>query len=173
MTMGVLILLLDPDFISFGYIPRGGIARSFVVLLQFLEKPLYCFSKWLYWFIFPGRVHKDFLFSMSLLTLTSCLFDSSYSNRGPPWWLSGKESACNPETWVWPLGWEDPLEKEMATYSRCWVISHCEFDLHFSDVLRCWAPCHIPVDICMSCLEKDLFSSFACFKIEKFFPAIE
>ena len=22
------------------------------------------------------------------------------------------------ETWVRPLGWEDPLEKEMATYSR-------------------------------------------------------
>ena len=22
------------------------------------------------------------------------------------------------ETWVWPLGWEDPLEKEMATHSR-------------------------------------------------------
>ena len=22
------------------------------------------------------------------------------------------------ETWVWSLGWEDPLEKEMATHSR-------------------------------------------------------
>ena len=21
------------------------------------------------------------------------------------------------ETWVWPLGWEDPLEEEMATHS--------------------------------------------------------
>ena len=21
------------------------------------------------------------------------------------------------ETWIWSLGWEDPLEKEMATYS--------------------------------------------------------
>ena len=28
-----------------------------------------------------------------------------------------KESACNAETWVQPLGWEDPLEKEMATHS--------------------------------------------------------
>ena len=27
-----------------------------------------------------------------------------------PWWFSGKES-----TWI--LGWEDPLEKEMATHS--------------------------------------------------------
>ena len=26
-------------------------------------------------------------------------------------------SASNAETWVWSLGWEDPLEKEMATHS--------------------------------------------------------
>ena len=29
----------------------------------------------------------------------------------------GKESACNVETWVWSLGWEDPLEEGMATHS--------------------------------------------------------
>ena len=28
-----------------------------------------------------------------------------------------KESTCNSETWVQSLGWEDPLEKEMATHS--------------------------------------------------------
>ena len=30
------------------------------------------------------------------------------------------------ETWVWSLGWEDPLEKEMATHSSIlgWKISH-------------------------------------------------
>ena len=28
-----------------------------------------------------------------------------------------KESACKQETWVQFLGWEDPLEKEMATHS--------------------------------------------------------
>ena len=27
-----------------------------------------------------------------------------------------KESACGQETWVLFLGWEDPLEKEMATH---------------------------------------------------------
>ena len=27
------------------------------------------------------------------------------------------------ETWVWSLGWEDPLEKEMATHSSiAWII---------------------------------------------------
>ena len=53
---------------------------------------------------------------------------------GLPMWLSGKESACqcraslvvrlvkNPptmwETWVQSLGWEDPREEGMATYSN-------------------------------------------------------
>ena len=29
----------------------------------------------------------------------------------------GEESACNAEDWVQSLGWEDLLEKEMATHS--------------------------------------------------------
>ena len=29
----------------------------------------------------------------------------------------GKTSACKLETWVWSLGWEDPLEEGMATHS--------------------------------------------------------
>ena len=37
--------------------------------------------------------------------------------QGLPWWLSGNESACNAGDQVWSLGWEDPLEKEMATHS--------------------------------------------------------
>jgi len=37
----------------------------------------------------------------------------------------GKESACNWETWVQSLGWEDPLEKVTATHSSilAWRIS--------------------------------------------------
>ena len=40
----------------------------------------------------------------------------------------GKESACNVGDWVWSLGWEDPLEKEMATQSsiRAWEIPWTE-----------------------------------------------
>ena len=40
---------------------------------------------------------------------------------GLPQWLSGKESPAMQETletWVWSLGQEDPLEKEMATHYR-------------------------------------------------------
>ena len=33
-----------------------------------------------------------------------------------PLWSAGKESVIW-ETWVRSLGWEDPLEKEMATHS--------------------------------------------------------
>ena len=36
---------------------------------------------------------------------------------GLPRWLNGKVSACQCRTWVWSLGWEDPLEEEMATLS--------------------------------------------------------
>ena len=40
----------------------------------------------------------------------------------------GKESACSVETWVRSLGWEDPLEKEMATHSSilAWKIPWME-----------------------------------------------
>ena len=36
---------------------------------------------------------------------------------GLPRWLNGKVSACQCRTWVRSLGWEDPLEEEMATLS--------------------------------------------------------
>ena len=36
---------------------------------------------------------------------------------GFPGGLDCKESAAVQETWVQSLGWEDPLEKEMATHS--------------------------------------------------------
>ena len=36
---------------------------------------------------------------------------------GLQWWFRSKESACMQETWVQPLGQEDPLEKGVGTYS--------------------------------------------------------
>ena len=47
-----------------------------------------------------------------------------------PWWLRGlKHLPAMWETWAWSLGWEDPLEREIATHSsilkspgwRSWV----------------------------------------------------
>ena len=48
---------------------------------------------------------------------------------GLPWRRSGKEPALPmQETWVPSLGWEDPLEKEMATHSSIlvWRIARTE-----------------------------------------------
>ena len=36
---------------------------------------------------------------------------------GLPWWLSGKNLPSKQEMQLQSLGWEDPLEKEMATHS--------------------------------------------------------
>ena len=36
---------------------------------------------------------------------------------GLPRWFSDKNLPAKQETWVQSLGWEDPLEKEMATHS--------------------------------------------------------
>ena len=39
------------------------------------------------------------------------------STQGFPGGSDGKESTCNPRDLGLTLGWEDPLEKEMATHS--------------------------------------------------------
>jgi len=38
-------------------------------------------------------------------------------NFGLPWWLTGKETACNAGASAGSLDWEDPLEKELANHS--------------------------------------------------------
>jgi len=51
------------------------------------------------------------------------------SNPGLPWWLRRYSVLLTmQETWVWSLGWEDPLEKEMATHSStlAWKIPWTE-----------------------------------------------
>ena len=55
-----------------------------------------------------GRVHR----------YTNDWFHAGvWQKPGLPWWLSGKESACNAETWVWSLGREDPLEEGTEAHS--------------------------------------------------------
>ena len=77
-------------------------------------------------------------------------------------WLSGRESTSGQEIWVWSLGGEDPLEKEMLPlrYSclknsknrgACWATVHgvakgrtrlSEYHYHFS-LLPCYTACGI------------------------------
>ena len=42
---------------------------------------------------------------------------SIWTFKGFPGGTEVKNSPTAQETWVWSLGWEDPLEKEMATHS--------------------------------------------------------
>ena len=42
---------------------------------------------------------------------------ASLASQGFPGGSDGAYSACNVGDWVWSLGQEDPLEKEMATHS--------------------------------------------------------
>ena len=51
------------------------------------------------------------------------------SNLGLSWWLRWSSVLLTmQETWVRSLGWEDPLEKEMATHSNIltWKIQWME-----------------------------------------------
>ena len=61
-----------------------------------------------------GKIINCCVNSLSLMDLNAVV--------GLPWWLSCKESICQwlpmQELWVWSLGWDDPLEKQMATHSN-------------------------------------------------------
>ena len=54
------------------------------------------------------------MINLSLLSLKTWIIFQLLS-LGLPWWL--RRLPAVPETWVQSLGWEDPLEKEMATHS--------------------------------------------------------
>ena len=51
----------------------------------------------------------------------------------------------------------------------CEVVSHCSFDLYFSNNEWCWASFHVFINNCMSSLEKCLFKSFPTFWLDCFF----
>ena len=68
-----------------------------------------CFWVWLFWISYLSETMANECFWLLLLRLVK--------------WVQGlvaqmvKNLPAVQETWVWSLGWEDPLEKEMATHS--------------------------------------------------------
>ena len=65
--------------------------------------------------------------------------------RGPPWWLSGKESVCDAGDRVRSVGREDPLEEERATHFSilAWEIPWTEEPSGYSP----WGPKRVGHDL--------------------------
>ena len=62
----------------------------------------------------------SWLISLWLQASASLIWFKSLIYWGFPGGSNGKESACNAETWVRSLGWEDPLEKERLPTPIFW-----------------------------------------------------
>ena len=64
----------------------------------------------------PPELAPNKRVSLSFKVLKPSIDFSSLAMSTDPWWLSANLLVIQ-ETWVQPLGWEDPLEKGMATHS--------------------------------------------------------
>ena len=64
----------------------------------------------------PPELASNKRVSLSFKVLKPSIDFSSLAMSTDPWWLSANLLVIQ-ETWVQPLGWEDPLEKGMATHS--------------------------------------------------------
>ena len=86
-------------FISYLVSPLFSSWWSWPEVCQFCS-PFQRTSSWFYWCIFSAAL------LISILFIPSLIFNGG---------SDGKDSACNGETWVQCLGWEDPLRKGMAS----------------------------------------------------------
>ena len=67
---------------------------------------------------------RNIILLKGLYTRPSGIYSWKLEQFGLPWWLPGAEVKNPPpmqEMWVRFLGWECPLEKEIATYSSILV----------------------------------------------------
>ena len=84
---------------------------------------------------------------------------------GSPGGSAGKESACSADTWVWSLGWEDPLEKGKATHSSVlvWRISWTVSSMGSQRVSNRLSTFHFQIN----------FRGFPCGSVVKNLPAMQ
>ena len=64
-----------------------------------------------------SHLNEDRKLWIVFLAASELLEGQTINDLMVPWWLRRKESACNAGDLVRSLGWEDPLEEGMATYS--------------------------------------------------------
>ena len=93
-----------------------------------------------------GNLQILFLFVRLFKQFFWCepLLKSLLNSLGLPRWCSGEKSHLpmqeTQETWVWSLGWKDPLELEMATCSRicAWKIPGGAWWATVHEVAKSW-----------------------------------
>ena len=92
-----------------------------VIFLAFLPTGLATPAEWELSFSPSARCESHWLELVMWPSVTQSLRLGLYKTWGLPWWLRGKESSCSSGD----LGWENLLEKEMATHSSilAWRIS--------------------------------------------------
>ena len=96
--------------------------KVFIKIVQFYSTDLYYH---LYYNLY------SYVYLSLFICFLFCFFIGLFVYYGLPGWLNVKESTCNAgdiETQVRSLGWENPLEKEMATHSSilAWEIPWLE-----------------------------------------------
>ena len=83
---------------------------------------------WNVWNLLQNYVIQCYLSKFDIIKLKGTFWAQTCRPMFPRWLRWWRICLSMQETWVWSLGWEDPLEKGMATHSSilAWRISWAE-----------------------------------------------
>ena len=114
--MSIVIIILDWNLFGHHWIAQPSLNTSFKDLRQTMKWSLmldpYFNWKTSWWFSF------NTLFLLFSYFRQKANWNNTLLFRGFPGGSVIKNSPAKQEIWVQSLGWEDPLEKEMATHPR-------------------------------------------------------